>query len=114
MFGERVPGVQVQLFGQSTLILLGANTYTGSTTITDGCGCATLQLGDASHVASIVGDVINGGSFAIVNADTSRINSITTDGGFTGFLGSNTAIPAKADAARNDLFDPHWSVWGSA
>jgi autotransporter-associated beta strand protein len=23
-------------------------------------------------------------------------------------------IPAKPDAARNDLFDPHWSVWGSA
>jgi autotransporter-associated beta strand protein len=23
-------------------------------------------------------------------------------------------IPTKADAARNDLLDPHWSVWGSA
>jgi autotransporter-associated beta strand protein len=87
--GGSVAGVQ--LLGQSTLILLGSNTYTGGTTITGGCGCATLQLGDASHVASIVSDVINEGSFAIVNADTSRITSITTDGGFTGFLGSNTA-----------------------
>jgi autotransporter-associated beta strand protein len=23
-------------------------------------------------------------------------------------------IPTKADAARNDVLDPHWSVWGSA
>jgi autotransporter-associated beta strand protein len=23
-------------------------------------------------------------------------------------------MPTKADAGRNDLFDPHWSIWGSA
>jgi autotransporter-associated beta strand protein len=74
--------------GTGVVVLAGTNTYTGGTTI---CSCATLQLGDASHTASIVGDVINEGRFAIVNADTSRITSITTDGGFTEFLGANTA-----------------------
>jgi autotransporter-associated beta strand protein len=76
-------------FARSGIVVLtGANTYTGGTTIRS---CATLQLGDASHTASIVGDVINEGRFAIVNADTSHITSITTDGGFTEFLGANTA-----------------------
>lgn len=66
--------------GTGVVVLTGANIYTGGTTI---CSCATLQLGDASHTASIVGDVVNEGRFAIFNADTSRITAITTDGGFT-------------------------------
>lgn len=75
-------------FGSGTLILTGSNTYSGGTTI---CTCATLQLGDATHTGSIVGAVTNEGHFSIVNADTSGITSITTDGGFTSFFGGNTA-----------------------
>jgi autotransporter-associated beta strand protein len=69
--------------GNGVVVLTGINTYTGGTTI---CNCGTLQLGDAGHTASIVGDIVNEGRFAILNADTSRMTSITTDGGFTEFL----------------------------
>ena len=69
-------GVQVQLLGNSTLVLSGTNTYSGGTFI---CSCASLQLGDATHTASIVGAVTNFGTFNIVNANTSGITSITND-----------------------------------
>ncbi|WP_249779079.1 autotransporter domain-containing protein [Bradyrhizobium sediminis] len=75
-------------FGGGPLILTATNTYTGGTTI---CTCATLQVGDATHTATIVGAVFNEGLFDIVNANTSGITSITTDGGFTSFFGGNTA-----------------------
>jgi autotransporter-associated beta strand protein len=75
-------------FGSGTLVLLGTNTYSGGTFI---CTCAALQLGDATHKASLVGDITNEGLFAIVNANTSAITSLTNDGGFTTFFGANTA-----------------------
>ena len=70
------------------LILNGTNTYTGGTTI---CSCATLQLGDATHVGTIIGDVTNEGFFKIVNGNTAGITSITNDGGLTTFFTGNTA-----------------------
>ena len=75
-------------FGSGTVLLQGINTYSGGTFI---CVCATLQLGDATHKASLVGDIVNEGRFNIVNANTSAITSITNDGGFTTFFGDNTA-----------------------
>jgi autotransporter-associated beta strand protein len=68
-------------------ILTGTNTYTGGTDI---CNCATVQLGDASHTASIVGRVRNDGEFRIVNADTSGITRIVNNG-FTGFFNTTSA-----------------------
>ena len=58
----------ISVFGPGTLLLTGANTYAGGTFI---CSCASLQLGDATHTASIVGAVTNYGTFNIVNANTS-------------------------------------------
>jgi autotransporter-associated beta strand protein len=75
-------------YGGGVVILTGTNTYSGGTTI---CSCGTLQLGTFATTASIVGAVTNEGIFNIVNANTSGITSITTDGGFTSFFGSNTA-----------------------
>lgn len=74
--------------GPGVLALTGASTYTGGTFI---CFCATLQLGDASHTASIVGDITNEGRFDIVNANTTAITSITTDGGLTTFQSTTSA-----------------------
>ncbi len=64
----------ISVFGPGTLLLTGANTYGGGTFI---CSCASLQLGDATHTASIVGAVTNFGTFNIVNANTSGITSFT-------------------------------------
>jgi len=78
--------------GGGATVLLGTNTYSGGTTI---CDCATLQLGDATHTASIVGNVTNEGQFFIVNANTSGITSITNDGtfssAFTMFMNATSA-----------------------
>lgn len=64
-------------FGGGAVVLLGNNTYTGGTFI---CSCGTLQLGDATHTASIVGAVENEGVLNIVNANTTGITSIINDG----------------------------------
>jgi autotransporter-associated beta strand protein len=82
-------------FGSGAVILTGANTYTGGTTI---CDCGTLQLGDITHTGGIVGAVTNFGIFNIVNANTSGITSITNDlelgaptPGLTTFLNATSA-----------------------
>jgi autotransporter-associated beta strand protein len=62
--------------GGGAVVLLGNNSYTGGTFI---CSCGTLELGDATHTASIVGAVTNDGVLNIVNANTSGITSITND-----------------------------------
>ncbi|WFT95418.1 autotransporter domain-containing protein [Bradyrhizobium barranii] len=80
-------GISVQ--GPGILALLGANTYTGDTFI---CSCAALQLGDATHTASIIGAVNNEGLFNIVNADTSGITSLLNAvSGTTMFLNATSA-----------------------
>ena len=81
-------GVQVQQLGSSSLILLGTNSYTGGTVVNAG----TLELGDNSNTATIVGTVVNNSFLNIVNANTAGITAITTNsGGLTAFLGSTSA-----------------------
>ncbi len=81
-------------FGGGALILTGANTYTGGTTI---CACATLQLGDDTHTASMLGAETNHGYFNIVNANTSGITSIENDG----FFGPATSTFLNATSASS-------------
>jgi autotransporter-associated beta strand protein len=71
-------------------ILTGTNTYTGGTDI---CNCATVQLGDVTHKASIVGRIRNDGELRILNADTTGITRIVNDGlaGFFGITSAGTA-----------------------
>jgi outer membrane autotransporter protein len=70
------------------LILTGANTYTGGTTISSG----TLQLGSGGVAGSITGAVVNNDAFNIVHADTSEITTITNNtGSTTNFLNASTA-----------------------
>lgn len=80
-------GISVQ--GPGTLALLGANTYTGDTFI---CTCGSLQLGDATHTASIIGGITNEGSLKIVNADMSGVTSLSNAfSGTTMFLNATSA-----------------------
>lgn len=87
-------GISVQ--GPGFLALLGANTYTGDTFI---CNCGSLQLGDATHTASIIGAVTNEGLFNIVNADTSGITSLVND--FTGLTTFRNATSASSMVITN-------------
>jgi autotransporter-associated beta strand protein len=71
------------------LVLTGANTYSGGTTI---CNCGTLQLGTTGASGSIVGTVSNEGSFDIVNANTAGITTVTNkSGAFMTFRNSTDA-----------------------
>lgn len=81
--------------GSGVTILTNANTYTGGTTINSG----TLQLGDATHTGSIVGNVtvVSGsGFFSVVNADTAGIASLNNSG--FAFFRNNTTASAAAIA----------------
>jgi autotransporter-associated beta strand protein len=79
-------------FGGVT-VLTGNNSYAGGTVI---CNCATLQLGDSTHIASITGGVTNEGQFFVNNANFSAVTSITTqNGGNTVVLDANSASNAN-------------------
>ena len=80
--------------GAGTLILTGANTYTGGTTITSASSSSrsTLQLGNASRAGSILGAVAvgNWSSLNIVNADMSG-TTISNNSGYVNFYNASTA-----------------------
>jgi fibronectin-binding autotransporter adhesin len=69
-----------------TLILTGANTYTGGTTILDG----TLQLGAGGASGSIVGDVGNSGSLAFDRSDTMTFTGAISGTGVVNQIGGGT------------------------
>jgi autotransporter-associated beta strand protein len=85
-----------------TVVLLGNNSYTGGTLI---CSCTTLQLGDATHTASIIGTVDVEGQLNVVNADMSGITTIFNDG-LIKFRNATSAsqIPIT-NAGRIDFLD---------
>ncbi|MGY3032057.1 autotransporter-associated beta strand protein [Bradyrhizobium sp. USDA 4354] len=87
-------GINVQ--GPGFLALLGVNTYTGDTFI---CNCGSLQLGDATHAASIIGAVTNEGLFNIVNADMSGVTSLLNE--FSGLTLFRNATSASSMAITN-------------
>lgn len=62
--------------GGGAVVLLGNNTYTGGTEI---C-CATLQLGDATHTASLLNDITNSGTLNVVNANLSGVTLLDNFG----------------------------------
>ena len=92
-------GVQLQQLGNSTLTLLGVNSYTGGTTVNAG----SLHLGSDASTAAITGSVVvNGGFFNVVNANTAAITSITTSGNSaTQFFGSTSAGTATVTTNAN-------------
>jgi outer membrane autotransporter protein len=74
--------------GTGTLILSGANTYTGGTTIAAG----TLQLGNGGASGSIVGNVIDNGVFAINRSDTFTFGGVISGTGSFEQRGASTTI----------------------
>jgi fibronectin-binding autotransporter adhesin len=63
--------------GTDTLILTGANTYSGGTTIRSG----TLQIGNYATTGSIVGDVANNGSLVFARKDDTSFDGAVIGSG---------------------------------
>ncbi len=70
------------------LILTGANTYTGGTTITAG----TLQLGNGGTSGSIAGDVTDNGVLAFNRSDTVTFPGVISGGGSVTQVGSGVTV----------------------
>ncbi|HEY2886392.1 MAG TPA: autotransporter domain-containing protein [Rhizomicrobium sp.] len=74
--------------GTGTTILMGANTYSGGTTISAG----TLQLGNGGIAGSIVGDVVDNDSLAFNRSDIVTFGGVVSGTGSVSLLGSGTTI----------------------
>ncbi len=75
-----------------TLILAGANTYTGGTTISAG----TLQIGNGGAAGSIVGDVVDNGTLTFSRTDVSALSGVVSGSGALVQAGSGTTILSGA------------------
>lgn len=67
-----------------TLVLTGANSYTGGTTISDG----TLQIGSGGTNGSIVGDIVNDGTLVVDRAGTYLLDGAISGTGLLAKRGS--------------------------
>lgn len=77
-----------------TLVLAGANSYTGGTTISAG----TLQLGNAGTTGSIVGNVTNNGTLAFNRSDDVTFGGVISGTGTVNKLNSATLTLTGANA----------------
>jgi len=77
-----------------TLILTGANSYSGGTTISGG----TLQLGNGGAAGSILGSVINNGMLAFDRSDTVTFGGTISGSGALEQIGTGTTILAAANS----------------
>src|SRR5262245_37772161 len=81
-------GASLVKVGAGTLILSGANTYTGLTAVLGG----TLQLGDGGTTGSILGNVFNATTFAINRSDTYTFGGAIVGGGAFVQMGPGTTV----------------------
>ncbi|WP_312284314.1 autotransporter-associated beta strand repeat-containing protein [Yokenella regensburgei] len=78
-----------------TLILTGANTYTGGTNISGG----TLQLGDGTTNGSVLGNIANAGTLALKPASgtSMAVSGVVSGSGMLRMIGTGTAVLTGAN-----------------
>ncbi|CAN7620933.1 autotransporter-associated beta strand repeat-containing protein [Bosea sp. LjRoot9] len=88
--GSTIAGTGIGLTkqGAGTLILTGANSYDGGTTINAGI----LQLGDGGTTGSIIGDVTDNAVLAINRSDTLTLAGVVSGSGVLQQNGGGTLI----------------------
>jgi autotransporter-associated beta strand protein len=79
--------------GTGSLILTGANTYTGGTTISNG----TLQLGNSGTIGSITGDVTNNATLVFDRSDDVTFNGLVSGSGSLKQAGTGSLILTGAN-----------------
>ncbi|EDY16755.1 autotransporter-associated beta strand repeat protein [Chthoniobacter flavus Ellin428] len=111
-------GMSLAKINANTQILIGANTYTGSTTVNAG----TLQIG-ATGAGGLTGSlastsfILNGGTFALNNVGTTNNNtnrisdtaSFSLRGGTFSFLGSDQTSTNSSETIGTFSFDSNIS-----
>ena len=91
--GESVAGVQLQQLGNSTLILTGANTYSGGTTISAG----TLQIGNGGGTGSIAGAVADNGTLAFDRGNNINFSGLISGSGQVQQIGTGILLLSGAN-----------------
>nr|WP_298725288.1 autotransporter domain-containing protein [uncultured Steroidobacter sp.] len=89
-----------------TLVLTGANDYTGGTTISSG----TLQVGDGGTSGSLTGDITNNATLAFNRSDALTFDGVITGTGVTRQLGSGTTVLTGAGSTVSALDIRHGSL----
>jgi len=86
--GESAAGAQLQQLGNSTLVLTGANTYSGGTVIAAG----TLQLGNGGTTGKIDGDVLDLSVLAFNRSNNVTFGSLIFGSGQVNQIGGGTLV----------------------
>ena len=86
--------------GTGTLVLTGASSYAGGTTIAEG----TLQLGDGGTSGSLQGMVLNNGALAFNRADAVAFAGTISGSGSLSQLGTGTTLLSAANSYTGGTF----------